>query len=149
MRKIYVASSWKNKYQPQVVEELKIDGHEVYDFRNPYGKDTGFSWAKIDLNWESWTLSQYLRALEHPRAIEAFHSDKDALDWSDTVIMVLPCGDSSHTELGYGIGTGKQTGIYMPEGIKSPELMYKFVNQMSGGIGHLLRWLNSLGTEGE
>ena len=38
MAKIYVASSWRNKYYPEVVERLKKEGHDVYDFRNhPHG----------------------------------------------------------------------------------------------------------------
>ena len=35
MARIYVASSWRNKYQPEVVAALRKAGHEVYDFRNP------------------------------------------------------------------------------------------------------------------
>ena len=34
-RKIYVASSWRNREQPSVVKALREAGHEVYDFRNP------------------------------------------------------------------------------------------------------------------
>ena len=30
-RKIYVASSWRNGYYPEVVEKLREAGHEVYD----------------------------------------------------------------------------------------------------------------------
>ena len=33
--KIYVASSWRNVYYPDVVAKLRKTGHEVYDFRNP------------------------------------------------------------------------------------------------------------------
>lgn len=31
---IYVASSWRNTYYPEVVQALRDAGHEVYDFRN-------------------------------------------------------------------------------------------------------------------
>lgn len=31
--KIYVASSWRNKFQSTVVEKLKWAGHDVYDFK--------------------------------------------------------------------------------------------------------------------
>lgn len=34
-RKIYVASSWRNSYYPDVVNKLRATGHDVYDFRNP------------------------------------------------------------------------------------------------------------------
>lgn len=35
MRKIYVASSWRNSIQAEIVAALRAEGHEVYDFRNP------------------------------------------------------------------------------------------------------------------
>lgn len=49
MAKVYVASSWRNQHQPQVVSFLREQGHEVYDFRHPAGK-TGFQWSQIDKN---------------------------------------------------------------------------------------------------
>lgn len=53
--KIYVASSWRNEFQWQVVHELRRVGHEVYDFRNPKPGDDGFHWSEIDPDWErSW-----------------------------------------------------------------------------------------------
>ena len=35
MAKIYVASSWRNVFQQDVVAILRDLGHEVYDFKNP------------------------------------------------------------------------------------------------------------------
>ena len=32
-RKIYVASSWRNTFYPEVVARLREAGHDVYDFR--------------------------------------------------------------------------------------------------------------------
>jgi hypothetical protein len=42
----------------------------------------------------------YTAALNHPAAVDTFHSHFDALIGSDTVVLVLPCGRSAHTELG-------------------------------------------------
>ena len=74
MAKIYVASSWRNQHQPQVVSFLREQGHEVYDFRHPAGK-TGFQWSQIDEDWENWSIDQYRAALEHPIAQAGFKSD--------------------------------------------------------------------------
>ena len=68
--KIYVASSWRNEFQPGVVEELRKLGHEVYDFRNPKKGNNGFQWSQIDENWQNWTPEEYTKALNHPIAIE-------------------------------------------------------------------------------
>ena len=97
MAKIYVASSWRNQHQPQVVSFLREQGHEVYDFRHPAGK-TGFQWSQIDEDWENWSTDQYRAALEHPIAQAGFKSDFDAMQWADVCVLVLPCGRSAHSE---------------------------------------------------
>lgn len=35
MRRIYLASSWRNEHQPRILALLRDAGHEVYDFRHP------------------------------------------------------------------------------------------------------------------
>lgn len=122
--KIYVASSWRNEFQPAVVETLRKLGHEVYDFRNPTEGNNGFAWSDIDENWENWTTEEYIEALEHPIAKAGFKHDFDAMKWADTCVMVLPCGRSANTEAGWMKGAGKKVFVYQP--IKQePELMYK------------------------
>lgn len=50
MAKIYVASSWRNPYQPEVVAALRKAGHQVYDFRNPEDNPGGRS-AHTEAGW--------------------------------------------------------------------------------------------------
>lgn len=122
--KIYVASSWRNPYQPEVVKKLRAQGHEVYDFRNPEEGNNGFAWSDIDPDWENWSTEEYKKALEHPVAKAGFKHDFDAMKWADCCVMVLPCGRSANTEAGWMKGAGKKVFVYQP--IKQePELMYK------------------------
>lgn len=123
-RKIYVASSWRNEFQPIVVELLRELGHEVYDFRNPKEGDTGFAWSDIDEDWEQWSPDAYVQAMSHPIAEDGFKSDFDAMKWADVCVMVLPCGRSANTEAGWMKGAGKQVFVYQPTQ-QEPELMYK------------------------
>ena len=55
MSRIYIASSWKNKFQQQLVEELRKRGHKVYDFKHPYGRND------VPV-WESVSVTQNLRS---------------------------------------------------------------------------------------
>ena len=57
MAKIYVASSWRNKYYSDVVDRLREAGHEVYDFRNPPQGTGGFHWSDVDPNYMDWSVS--------------------------------------------------------------------------------------------
>lgn len=122
MMRIYVASSWRNTRQPVVVEALRAVGHDVYDFRNPGGGDTGFQWSDIDQNWKHWAPDEYLKALQHPLATFGFQRDMDALRQCEVCVLVLPCGRSAHLELGWAIGRGRRGYILLEEQIE-PELM--------------------------
>src|SRR5579872_6628291 len=111
MRKIYVASSWRNEFQQDVVFALRSRGHEVYDFKNPKPGNNGFQWAAIDHHWQGWTPEEFRYHLCHPIAQDGFNLDMEALIWCDTCVLVLPCGRSAHLELGWACGAGKQTFI--------------------------------------
>ncbi len=100
--KIYVASSWRNNYQPSVVEFFKLNGHKVYDFRNPEEGEHGFAWSDIDSDWQNWTVQEYQKALLHPIAKYGFKKDFEAMAWSDVCVLVLPCGSSAHTVANLG-----------------------------------------------
>ena len=148
MAKIYVASSWRNKYYPEVVQRLRAAGHDVYDFRNPpsvpvtppnvtlspsEGSPSGFHWTDIDPDAPNWTFPQYAAGLTHPLAERQFKNDIDALEWADTCVLVLPCGRSAHTEAGWMAGRGKRVLAYIPEMVE-PELMYKLFDAVVGNL---------------
>jgi len=122
-RKIYLASSWRNEFQPAVLGTLRDHGHEVYDFRNPGPGDKGFGWSQIDPNWKSWTTDQFKEALKHPIAQKGHRLDHDAIEWCDTGVLLLPSGSSAHLEIGLIRGAKKPTVVYAPQ-IREPELMY-------------------------
>jgi nucleoside 2-deoxyribosyltransferase len=136
--RIYVASSWRNERQPKVVEILRMQGHEVYDFRNPAPGNGGFHWSEIDPNWQQWTPQEYLAALEHPIACAGYKLDMDALESADACVLVMPCGRSAHLEAGYAIGAGKPTAILVTDG--EPELMYKMARTFPN-IWDIVDWL--------
>ena len=142
-RRIYVASSWRNIHQQDVVRVLRVLGHEVYDFREPKPGESGFNWRDIDPNWQQWTLSQYREALDHQIARDGYALDIEALAWCDTLVLVNPCGRSSHGEWGQAVGAGKPTCIYLHER-DEPELMYKMASALVVSDDELVAWVRSL-----
>ena len=140
MARIYVASSWRNQYFPEVVTRLREAGHEVYDFRNPPHGGAGFHWTDIDPDAPAWTYAQYAEGLHHPLAERQFQADIDALTWADTCVLVLPCGRSAHTEAGWMAGAGKRVLAYIPEMVE-PELMYKLFDAVAGSLEELVEKL--------
>ena len=120
---IYVATSWRNPFQPDVVRVLRDDGHEVYDFRG----EEGFSWREVDENWAKWTPDEYLDGLNHPCAKRGFKRDMDALERCDACVYVMPCGPSASMEMGWAKGAGRLVIAYIP-GLREPDLMVKMAD---------------------
>jgi hypothetical protein len=141
---IYVASSWRNPMQDAVVAVLQAAGLPVYDFKNPEPA-TGFHWSEVDLRQDQHPYGlvdqgTYLRALEHPRAVQGYDSDFAAMQAADTFVLVLPCGRSAHLELGWAVGAGKRTAILLDDPC-TPELMYRMVDHLATSVVDLLGWL--------
>ena len=142
--RIYVASSWRNPHQQNVVSQLRAAGHEVYDFRHPAPGNTGFAWSNIDLDWIAWTAAEFRDALTHPIAQAGFALDHAAMEWADTFVLVLPCGRSAHLEMGWACGRGKRTAI-LALGENEPELMYLEADRICLDIDELIQHLCYLG----
>jgi hypothetical protein len=178
--KIYVASSWRNQYQPAAVIALRKLGHSVYDFRgtgtgwgeelncpdcqaakrHAYSDATtpgffftecskhrgpgGFAWSEVDPAWQGWpnNISAYLEGLKHPRAVEGFNRDMDALKACDVCILVNPCGQSAHLELGWAAGAGKRTAAWCPA-IREPDLMLSVADHIAESWDAIEAWLDS------
>lgn len=142
MSRIYVATSWRNQYQPNVVKVLRDQlQHEVYDFRNPPGK-AGFQWKDIEDEWQTWTMERYRELLQTtPDAAFGFIADYRAMQWADICVLVLPCGRSAHLEAGYFNGANKRLVIYIPESIE-PDLMYLMANHICLTMDEVLAAVN-------
>lgn len=136
MARIYVASSWRNQYYPEVVKKLSEYGHSVYDFRNPPYGGNGFRWKDIDENSPNWSFKEYSEGLHHPKAERQFAADLEAMEWADTCVLVLPCGRSAHTEAGWMAGAGKRVIVYVPE-MQEPELMYKLFDAVVDSVENI------------
>ncbi len=148
---VYVASSWRNTRQPAVVKALRDAGLTVYDFRNP-DESKGFSWHDVGLTGhaepgsivpagylDTARASDYLAAVQHPRAVEGYRSDFDAMTAADTFVLVLPCGRSAHLELGWAAGSGRRTAVLLDDPC-TPELMYRMVDLMTVSLDTVVGW---------
>ena len=144
VQRIYLASSWRNSYQPAVLEALRESGFEVYDFRNPAPGNNGFAWSDIDRRWESWEPSEYRDALSCPISQAGFALDYGAMKWADTGVLLLPSGRSAHIEAGYFNGARKHLYILMLEP-QEPELMYLMATRICLSVSELLTDLKSVG----
>ena len=140
---IYVASSWHNVKQQEVVELLRAAGHEVYDFKHPAEENNGFSWLDIDSNYEYWSCEEYRQALENPDAVRGFGLDFAAMQKADVGVLVLPCNRSAHLEAGYFVGARKPLYILLLDR-QAPELMYKMATKICLSCDELVEELDTI-----
>ena len=150
IRRIYVASSWRNDLQPTVVRMLRAAGHEVYDFKNPVEGSHGFKWSEVglpnttgDQALDVCSATDYVRGIAHPIAVEGYLNDFTAMEWADTFVLVLPCGRSAHLELGWAAGAGRRTAVLLDDPV-IPELMYRMVDKIAVDAHDLLDWLGGV-----
>lgn len=136
--KLYVASSWRNPIYPAVLERLRADGHQCYDFRNPYPGNQGFAWSQISPTWEEWTPVAWHAALQGDIAQAGFSNDFNAMDWAEGCVLVMPSGRSAHLEAGWFAGKGKPCWAYVPEKCE-PELMYLMLTGFESDLDRLCR----------
>ncbi len=140
--KVYVASSWRNTIQPEVVDALRTAGHEVYDFRNPAPGNSGFAWSDLDLKWKEWDDHAYREALDHPLAREGLRLDMTALRGCEACVLVQPCGISAHLEFGWAVGAGR-LGVVLLPGVREPELMIKMADVLCLSMDEVIAALAS------
>jgi len=127
--KVYVASSWRNPIQPDVVRLLRADGFDVYDFRDPANDHGAFRWSDLGIDRpEDWSPEQCIEFLRHPRVEEGFHQDFDHMVWADACVLVLPAGRSANLEAGWFVGAGKPLIVLKDWG--NPDLMYKMATRV-------------------
>jgi hypothetical protein len=134
--KVYVASSWRNPHQPEVVRVLREVGHDA-DLRDPAG---AFAWSTIDPDWSSWDATQFVRNLYHPEARRGFARDMEALRACDVCLLVQPCGPSAHLELGWAIGAGKHSLVLLQDGVE-PDLMLRMADRLCLSMAEVLAHL--------
>lgn len=112
----------------------------MYDFRNPPNR-TGFAWDQVGgRGSQSIPPALYLAMISHPIADAGFQSDYEAMQWADTFVLLLPCGRSAHLELGWAIGAGKRTVVFLDNPV-TPELMYKLADEIVTSGSQLLKVL--------
>lgn len=138
-RSVYVASSWRNGYQPGIVAALRRVGLVVYDFRNPGPGEHGFSWRSIDPDWINWTPAQWRDALRSPIAQSGYANDRGGMDGADCCVLVLPCGRSAHLEAGFMAAQGKPVYTLALEKVE-PDLM----NLLLGPPEHICTTMDEL-----
>jgi hypothetical protein len=134
--KIFVASSWRNAFQGNVVSFLRRNGYTVYDF-----KDSGyeFHWSEIDPAWREWEAEKVCEVIRENNLVEeAVSCDLTALSNADVVVGVYPFGVSAAMEIGLASGLQKPTVLVIGGSLEiKPETMLSLCNHICCSLEEL------------
>jgi hypothetical protein len=147
--RVYVAGSWRNaqRIHDIVVGLRSVGSHEVYDFTDPHDNgQSGFTWDEVSPDWKSWTVEQYVEALQHPAAVKGFNADMAAMARAEVCLLVLPCGSSAHSEAGWFAGKGVPVIVYVTAPFES-ELMYAMFDFITDTLGGAFNHIDRLQLE--
>jgi len=103
-RKIYLASSWRNKLHTEVLGALREAGHDVFDFKSK----EPLEWGGLSPPTDHRSLIDVMLTVE---VQDFFLSDLDAMRSADTGVLLLPAGRDAHQEIGWLAGSGRQTFV--------------------------------------
>lgn len=118
----FIASRWENMKQVQVLtENLMSHGHEVFSYvkdpRNFVSKEELKNTPAALKDLKNWKNNEELRSI--------YERELEGLRESDTLILLLPAGESSHIQAGIAFGLGKKTILIgEPKQVKTHYLIF-------------------------
>ena len=123
--RIYLIGSLRNPKIPEIAQQLRAAGFDVFDDWHAAGPNADDEWKR----YEQERGHNYVEALVGESANHTFWFDKTHLDDCTVGVLVLPAGRSGHLELGYLLGKGTRGYILLRE--QAPErwdVMYLFAD---------------------
>jgi nucleoside 2-deoxyribosyltransferase len=126
MKSIYLIGSLRNPAVPELANDMRKLGFDVFDDWYGAGKIADDCWQE----YENIRGRHYKDALKGHAAQTIFHFDKTHLDTADVAVLLLPAGKSGHIELGYHLGRGKNGYILFDKTPERYDVMYNFATDV-------------------
>lgn len=134
---IYLIGSLRNPRIPQIANELRAAGYEVFDEWYSAGCDADEKWR----DYERQRGHDLVEALKGYPARHVFEFDRRHLLRAHEVVLVLPAGKSGHLELGVALGLGKPGYVLLDANPDRYDVMYQFANGVCRTVQDLLGML--------
>ena len=135
---IYLIGALRNPKIPYIAQQLRQEGHDVFDDWYAVGPECDTYWREYEQS-RGLTFAEALRA---PHATDVFNFDHSHLKKAHCAVLVAPAGKSGHLELGWMIGKGKPSYVLLES--PNPErwdIMYRFATKVCCSVEELLKVL--------
>lgn len=135
--RVYIVGSLRNPKVADVAERLRKEGHYVFDSWLAAGPKADDYWQAHEKN-RGLTFEEALRdhAAQNVKDFDA----RNMLN-CDCLVLMMPCGKSGHTELGWAIGKGKRGFVLLDGEPDRWDVMYAFTEKVCTSIEQLIEVL--------
>jgi len=144
--KLYIASSWKNfLILRPFAKHLRGFGHDVYlfcDETEPACKSSLL--LRSGDEHRTWTAET---VFNDDRLDAVYAPNMAKLEWSEAVLLFLPCGKSAHMEAGWEKGAGKYLIIFGDTEPGDWDAMYRMADKYFpiASTSEMFRYFEELG----
>lgn len=139
VKSIYLIGSLRNPRVPEVAEQLRAAGFEVFDDWYAAGPDADDRWR----DYEKARGHTFTEALAGYAGQHVFHFDRRHLERCDVAVLLAPAGKSAHLELGIVIGAKKPGFILLDGDPERFDVMYNFATAVVSTTADLVERLRS------
>ena len=134
---IYLIGSLRNPQIPEIAQQIRGTGLEVFDDWFAAGPIADDSWQA----YEKGNGTSYPNALKGYAARHVFDFDYYHLNRATIGVLALPAGRSGHMELGYLRGQNKPTFVLFDKEPERWDVMYSFCKEVFFDINELCKYL--------
>ena len=142
--KIYLSASWKKRLLVrQLAETLRLNGYEVFDFTDSRFREK--SETPPEMFPEPFDPSRhvYRDYLNRNEWRNVVNENRKAIENSDLIILILPCGIDATADWALGVGMGKPSIIVGHPNKGERSEVHLWADDMLVSIEDIIPWLNS------
>jgi hypothetical protein len=134
---IYLIGSLRNPAIPDISNQIREAGFDVFDDWFAAGPEADDYWQKYEMG----RGRAYDAALQGYAARNVFAFDHRHLERCSTVVLALPAGKSGHMEFGWCLGLGKKGYILLDGSPERWDVMYQFATGVFFNTAYLIEQL--------
>lgn len=146
--KIYISASWKNrKLVRELAQTLRLYGHEVFDFTDRNCRQNYETPPEMFPEQFDPSKHIYREYIDRDEWRDAVNENREAIKWSDLIILLLPCGIDATADWALGIGMGKRSIIvgHPKKGERSE--VHLWADAILNDPNDILPWIDNIPSE--